>query len=255
MPECAVLRNEDAGCPDKVRRVTQPFQVPHGRHHADPPPQSHADDPEVEVEVEARATDRVVTFDDAVIAIAITLLALDLPVPHGGLSNGQFLNALGHEWSSYLAFLISFLVIANHWSTHRRVFRYVSRLNEKVFRLNMAWLLMMILTPFATKVVTAGGQLGIRFTVYAVIQIIATGCSMLMSQEVHARHLLRRDAPDRARHSDLVPYVSIMLTFLISIPVAFAIGYWAFALWALSPRIGYLLRRFNVNDRFAADDG
>jgi uncharacterized membrane protein len=229
--------------------VTQPFQGPHGRHHADPSALSKADDPEVEAEVEARAADRVVTFDDAVIAIAITLLALDLPVPPRVLTNGQFLHALGHDWSAYLAFLISFLVIASHWSTHRRVFRYVSGLNDRVLRLNMAWLLMMILTPFATKVITGGGQLGTRFTVYAVIQIIATGCSLLMSREIHAGHLLRRDSPDRARHSDLVPYVSIMLTLLISIPVAFAIGYWAFALWALSPRIGYLLRRYNVNDR------
>jgi uncharacterized membrane protein len=233
--------------------VTQPFQGPHGRHHADPSALPEADDPEVEAE--ARATDRAVTFSDAVVAIAITLLALDLPVPSGGLTTGQFLHALRQDWSGYLAFFISFLVIANHWSTHRRVFRYVSRLNDRVFRLNMAWLLMMILTPFATKMVTGDGPMGIRFTVYAVIQILATGCSMLMSREVQVSHLLRRDAPDRARHADLVPYISIMLTFLISIPVAFAIGSWAFALWALSPRIGYLLRRFNVNERLAADDG
>ena len=234
--------------------MTQPFHGRHGRPGADPSALSEADDREVEVE--ARATDRVVTFGDAVLAIAITLLALDLPVPPGGLTNGQFLRALGHDWTSYLAFLISFLVIANHWSTHRRIFRYVSRFNDRVFRLNMAWLMMMILTPFATKMVTGGGELGVRFMIYAVIQVIATGCSMLMSREVQVSHLLRRDAPDSARHADLVPYLSIMLTFLVSIPVAFAVGSWAFALWALSPRIGYLLRRFKVTDRLtAAGDG
>ena len=111
--------------------MTQPFQGRHGRHAPDPSALPDEDVPEVEVEVEARATDRAVTFGDAVIAIAITLLALDLPVPLDGLTNGQFLHALGHDWSGYLALLISFLVIANHWSTHRRVFRYVSRLNDR----------------------------------------------------------------------------------------------------------------------------
>lgn len=232
--------------------MTQPFQGPHGRHASDSPALSDENDPEVEVD--AHAVDRVVTFGDAVIAIAITLLAIDLPIPSGSLTNSQYLSALGHNWSSYLAFLISFWVIANQYSTHRRLFRYVARMNDHMFRLNMAWLLMMILIPFATKMVTGGGDLGVRFTVYSLIQVIATGCTMLMSREIAVSHLLRRDAPERARHADLVPSVSIMLAFLISIPVAFAIGSWAFALWALSPRIGYLIRRYNLDERLEADD-
>jgi TMEM175 potassium channel family protein len=209
---------------------------------------------EAEAEAEARSTDRVVTFSDAVIAITITLLALDLPVPGSGLTNGQFWHELRHDWSAYLAFLVSFLVIANHWATHRQIFRYVGRLNGWVFRLNMAWLLLMIMLPFATRVVTSNGQLGARFTVYAVIQVLATGCLLFMSREVCAAHLLRADAPAKARHADLIPYLSIMFVFLVSIPVAYLAGSWAFALWALSPWVGRLLRRTGAVDRFAADD-
>ena len=59
-------------------------------------------------EIEARAADRVVVFSDAVVAIAITLLALDLPIPHpSNDSNLALLHALGHNWPSYFAFLIS----------------------------------------------------------------------------------------------------------------------------------------------------
>lgn len=206
-----------------------------------------------ETEAAARDVSRVIAFGDAVVAIAITLLALDLPVP-AGVTNGRFLAGLGHDWSGYLAFFISFLVIANHWAGHRRIFRYVSRLNERVFQLYMTWLLMIILVPFATKVVTGNGDLGVRFAVYALIQVIATTCSMLMSREVHVSHLLRCDAPDQARHADLIPYASIIVTYLISIPVAFTFGAWAFALWALSPRIGNVLRRSRVSGRLSADD-
>lgn len=76
---------------------------------------------------------------------------------------------------------------------------------------------------------------------------------MLMAREVHASHLLRRDAPPQVRRVDLVPYLSMILTFLISIPVAFTLGSWAFALWTRSPRIGSLLRRSGMTERLAAD--
>jgi uncharacterized membrane protein len=209
---------------------------------------------DAEDETEARATDRVITFSDAVVAIAITLLAIDLPIP-ASKSNGQFLYDLSHaNRSAYLAFLISFLVIANHWSTHRKQFRYVCKLDSRLTRLNMLWLLMIILVPFSTRVVTSDGQLGARFMVYAVNQIIATGCALAMSREVRAAHLLRPTAPASARHADPVPYLSMMLLYAVSIPVAFVAGSWAFALWALSPRVGNLLRRWQVTDRFVVDD-
>ncbi len=116
-------------------------------------------DPEVEAEL--RATERVITFSDAVIAIAITLLALALPVPGGtgNLTNGQFLHAMREDWPEYFAFLISFVVIGNQWATHRRVFRYVARLTGWVGRLNMLWLLMMVLTPFAARMLAGAGAL------------------------------------------------------------------------------------------------
>jgi uncharacterized membrane protein len=209
---------------------------------------------EAEAKAEARSADRVVTFSDAVVAIAITLLALDLPLPGRNQTNVQFWDELRNNGIAYLAFLISFLVVFNHWSTHRQIFRYVCRLNHRVSQLNMLWLLLMIVVPYATKIVTGGGQLGPRFTVYAVIQILATGCSLAMSREVRVAHLLRTDAPDSARHFDPVPELSMIVVYLLSIPVAYVAGSWAFALWALSPLVGRVLRRTHAVDRLAVDD-
>lgn len=118
----------------------------------------------------------------------------------------------------------------------------------------MLWLLLMILVPYATKIVTTTGQLGVRFTVYAVIQIIATGCALAMSREVRVAHLLRRDAPASARHFDPVPELSMIVVYVLSIPVAFVAGSVAFALWALSPLVGRFLRRTHAVDLLAADD-
>ena len=198
------------------------------------------DDPQVE----GNAAERVIFFSDAVVAIAITLLALALPVPGGfdGMTNGQLLRVLGNDWGEYYPFLISFVVIANHWTVHRRIFRYVNRLNSKVIVANMGWLLMMILIPFATRMLEGDGGFGVRFTLYALIQIIASVCLLLMSSEIARAGLLRPGAPESARHPDHAASVAIIIAFLVSIPVSFFTE-WAFALWATAPLLTRVLRR------------
>ena len=76
----------------------------------------------------SRATDRLVAFSDAVVAIAITLLALDLPVP-AGATMSEFLSSLGNNYERYVAFLISFVVIAAAWRRYHSVFRYIDRVD------------------------------------------------------------------------------------------------------------------------------
>jgi uncharacterized membrane protein len=203
-------------------------------------PADGADDPQVE----GNAAERVIFFSDAVVAIAITLLALALPVPPGfdRMTNGQLLHALGNDWDEYFPFLISFVVIANHWTVHRKIFRYVNRLDNQVITANLLWLLMMIVTPFATRMLEGDGGFGVRFTLYALVQIIASACLLLMSIETVRGDLLRPDAPESARHPDHTASVAVILAFLVSIPVSFFTG-WAFALWGTIPLLVRVLRR------------
>ncbi len=210
-----------------------------------------------ELEAEAHATERVITFSDAVIAIAITLLALDLPVPGGslikGLTNGQLLHDLWANRPDYLAFLVSFLVIGLQWSSHRRVTRYLCGLNGLVSKLNVTWLLMMVLTPFAARLLSGSGAFGVRFTIYTLIQIIATACLMVMNRAAVRGNLVRGDAPEWARHPDNVPYLALCITFLLSIPVAFATS-GAYVLWAASPLVTRGLRRIMAQGRHVTSD-
>ena len=198
-----------------------------------------------EPEVEAKAAERVVFFSDAVVAIAITLLALALPLPvtTNSTTNHQLLDALWSDRDGYLAFLISFAVIGNHWAVHRRMFRYVNRLNGTLIRLDMIWLLMMIITPFATRILTGNGGFGVRFTIYTLVQVIASACLLLMGREIRDKHLMRAGAPESAGHPENSHTLILVIVFLISIPVAFAAGQWAFALWVAIPVLGRVLRR------------
>ena len=203
-------------------------------------PADGTDDPQVE----GNAAERVIFFSDAVVAIAITLLALALPVPGGfdGMTNRQLLHVLGNDWGEYYPFLISFVVIANHWTVHRKIFRYVNRLDSQVIVANLGWLLMMILIPFATRMLSGSGGFGVRFTLYALIQVIASACLLLMSSEIARGGLLRPGAPESARHPDHAASVAIIIAFLVSIPVSFFTE-WAFALWATVPLLTRVLRR------------
>jgi uncharacterized membrane protein len=219
---------------------------PSDQSHEQRPPGTPAARPAGdEPEVEAKAAERVVFFSDAVVAIAITLLALALPLPvaRNSTTNHQLLNALWGDRDRYLAFLISFVVIGNHWTVHRRIFRYVNRLNGTLIRLDMIWLLMMIITPFATRILTGNGGFGVRFTIYTLVQVIASTCLLLMSREIRDKDLMRADAPESARHPENSHTLTLIAVFLISIPVAFAAGQWAFALWVAIPVLGRVLRR------------
>ncbi|MGD0557857.1 MAG: TMEM175 family protein [Streptosporangiaceae bacterium] len=206
-------------------------------------------------EVEARAADRVIVFSDAVIAIAITLLALALPLPAttDATTNGQLLHGLHENFDQYGVFVLSFAVIGSNWSTHRGVFRYVNRMNSRVNSLNMSWLLLMILTPFAARLLAINGGFGVRFTIYTLIQVIATACLIQMSRQISRNGLLRSDAPASARHPDNVANFTLIAVFLVSIPVAFVTP-WAFATWVAVPVLTRVLHRRAVNGRHSGSD-
>jgi uncharacterized membrane protein len=188
-------------------------------------------------EVAVAAAERLTFFSDAVVAIAITLLAIDLPIPEGN-SSAELLAALRANSYEYLAFVISFLVIANHWTIHHRVFGWVRRVDGRVIRLNLFWLFLVVINPFLTKVLTEGDSNVLRFGMYAVAQALMMVAFAAMVAIVARRHCFAADAPaDLTDHG----YLRSLLTavaFLISVPAYLWIGQWAFVIWAIVPVLG-----------------
>lgn len=113
------------------------------------------DDDSDDLGSDGRAAERLTFFTDAVIAIAMTLLAIELPIPEGG-TVAAFLHSVKDDSGHYIAFLVSFGAIAAAWSSHHDIFRYVRRIDTRLRTLNTTWLLMIVLTPFATQL--AHGQ-------------------------------------------------------------------------------------------------
>ena len=98
-------------------------------------------------------TERLEFFSDAVIAIAATLLIIDIKVPIVSTSNGvTLLVALLNQWPSYVAFVISFLFIGIGWVNHREMFQYIQKTNHPLMLLNLLYLMFIVLVPYSASV-------------------------------------------------------------------------------------------------------
>lgn len=209
----------------------------------EPSPIAARDDDAIDAyEVRAAAVERLTFFADAVVAIAITLLALDLPVPEGTTNHELLQYVRVDHLDEYLAFLISFAVIGGHWRGHHRVFRYVTTLGGRLPRLTLLWLLMQVITPFATRVLTGEGAFQVRFIFYAGIQALAGVFFLLIIREIGRYGLTREDTPPRMLRQASIQTAVLAAAFLISIPISF-LSEWAYACWIVIPVVGGVATR------------
>jgi TMEM175 potassium channel family protein len=96
-------------------------------------------------------TMRLETFSDAVIAIAITLLVLEIHVPHLEEGSPEDLwRELRTLWPNYLGFLISFITLGVMWANHCAIFKLISRTNHVFTLINLFLLLCIAFIPFPT---------------------------------------------------------------------------------------------------------
>jgi uncharacterized membrane protein len=198
----------------------------------------------------SRAVERLTTFSDAVVAIAITLLALDLPVPAGNTVSA-FWSSVRRNDGHYAAFLISFMVIATAWGNHHDLFRYARGFDSRLRTLNMGWLLTIVLTPFATRMLTASGHPALdvhalRFGFYALLQVAESGALLAM-----LRHMVSHgQAPGTSRPWAIVMarqcYVR-MAGFAVSIPLFFVTPA-AWLLWIVVPLLAGQAGRLPLRD-------
>jgi uncharacterized membrane protein len=185
------------------------------------------------------AAERLVFFSDAVVAIAITLLAFILPAP---ASVGKFVS----DATTYIDFLISFAVIGGHWRAHYRLYRDVTRLDQRQITLSLIWLFMVVITPYATRLLSDNGNSGthasIAFGIYALIQVLTIVTFALMLRHIVEAKLTRPGAPQPASAGRLAGVLALAGMFAISIPLVFAIGQWAYLCWVASPVVGRLVQ-------------
>ena len=96
--------------------------------------------------------ERLILFSDAVFAIAITLLVIEIKIPdiHTDVSDRVLLNALGNLVPKFIGFIFSFMLIGLYWTVHHRMFGFVTSFDGKLLRMNLFFLFFIALMPFST---------------------------------------------------------------------------------------------------------
>ncbi len=155
--------------------------------------------------------ERLVFFSDAVMAIAITLLVVELSIPAATEDVGD---ALLDRWPQMLSFVLSFLVIGIFWMAHHRIFRYVARIDQRLIWLNLLFLMCVAFLPFPTAVLGDHDDSQGAIVFYACAVGLTGAVLASIWQYLHPRRASERAGgpedrpvpdPSIARHPGLVP--------------------------------------------------
>jgi len=103
--------------------------------------------------VPSATSERLEMFSDGVIAIAITLLVLEISVPDSRA--GDLFSDLLESWPSYVAFVLSFVVIGIMWVSHHSMFERIARVDRGLLFMNLLLLLGIAFLPFPTALLAS----------------------------------------------------------------------------------------------------
>lgn len=195
--------------------------------------------------------DRMQFFSDAVFAIAMTLLVIDIAVPTISKSvsdaqlDGALWRALSDEWPQFLAYAISFWVIAINWSGHHRKFRLVRGYDQGLITINL-WLLFFIaFVPFPTSLISEYAGAMPAIILYSVVVSVIGGLQWLLWFYAHRKGFLIEEVTEGMYRYVARNYITVPLVFLLSIPVGYLFGgIWAMYFWILNWPVSVIVSRW-----------
>jgi uncharacterized membrane protein len=189
--------------------------------------------------VRERALDRIGAFSDGVMAVAITLLVLNIQVPT--LKHGQSLgDALVDLLPSLGAFVLAFALVGRFWVIHHNLFEKLRAFDSTVMLLNLGFLASIVLIPFSSELYDTYTDQGLAAAVLGANLGLAA-----LAHSAMTAHALRTGLVHEERRADTQPTVGIGITatFLLSVPAAFLSVHIAEALWISTVVVRYPLRR------------
>ncbi len=196
--------------------------------------------------------ERTVYFSDAVFAIAITLLALDLEVPEipAGSVATELPGRLLEIWPRFLSFVLSFVIIGNYWMAHHRTFRYIRGYDRRLLFMNILFLMWVVLMPFSSSLLGEYGGEQISVVLYSDKMAVAgLTLSRLWWYAQSNPHLVAPDVDPRLVRYNNLRALIVPLVFLLSIGVSFLNVNAAKLCWVLLFTLRPLLRGYIDRDR------
>ena len=178
-------------------------------------------------------TNRLEAFSDGVLAIIITIMVLELKVPHG-----DDLNSLNPIFPVFLSYILSFINIGIYWNNHHHLMQTVEHVNGKVLWANMHLLFWLSLIPF-----TSGWMGENHFTtwpvaVYGMILLMAGAAYYILAHSLINLHG-KNSTLAKALGKDKKGIISVVIYFL-AIPLAFLNSWISLSLYAVVAAIWFI---------------
>ena len=203
-----------------------------------------------------KGLERIVFFSDAVFAIAITLLVLNIEVPDipQGLVAQELPGQLLGLWPKYLSYVISFLVILTFWMAHHSIFSHLRSYDRSLMWLNSLFLMCVAFLPFPSALLGEYGDQQLVVVIYAA----SLGITRLLLSAVwwyayDKPYLVRLDVDQGTIRAFHLRALYIPLVFLLSIAISFysiSAAIYSWVLLVISDSIVlYILRRVRSSGR------
>jgi uncharacterized membrane protein len=169
---------------------------------------------------------RLEAFSDGVIAIIITIMVLELKVPHG-----TGLDALRPLIPTFLSYVLSFVNVGIYWNNHRHLLQAVEHINGRTLWANLHLLFWLSLFPFGTAWMGENRFTALPVAFYGVILLMAAIAYYVLARTLVAQHG-QESALAIALGRDGKGKLSVVI-YAIAIPLAFLQPWLAGALYVL----------------------
>jgi uncharacterized membrane protein len=190
--------------------------------------------------VEYHDLSRVGAFSDGVMAVAITLLVLNVETPD--VAKEDLGDALVDLLPSLGAYVLSFALIGRYWFLHHRLFATLTRVDSRLIVLNLVFLMLIALMPFATSLADVYSTAPLAAATFAAA--LGLAAFVLWTMTIHARRagLVHERALAAAKPLDTTIGLGIAIVFFLSVPVAFLSVTAAWLMWTSVVVLRYPLR-------------
>jgi len=158
---------------------------------------------------------RLEAFSDGVLAIIITIMVLELKVPH----EADF-SALAELWPVFVSYILSFVFIGIYWGNHHHLLHTIHHVNSKIMWANMALLFSLSLIPFSTGWMGHNHFDKLPVAFYAVNLLFCAIAFNILQKVIMSHYSHSSKLIEALKNQDKKGFISLVL-YVISIPCAF----------------------------------
>lgn len=168
--------------------------------------------------------ERMVLFSDAVFAIVITLMAIEIKIPESEtrLAQEEFWHHIKMLIPTILAYVVSFFFIGITWYRHLQIFARLKDYDKGLVICNLAMLFCIGLFPFAASLISHPNNILGPYLIYFIIAFLSAASQNALQYYIYYKHTFLLSSPPTKKEKDKLK-VSIILLVMLAIAIIIAV--------------------------------